>query len=85
MDDRTGCRHTHLTVIKENGMRLRCRYCHLTLEVQELTHGYCPECYASSGKKRDEFEEVSAPEQAETRYRCEDCGEMLSPSKSNIQ
>lgn len=73
------CPHTHLMIITERDKRLRCRFCHLTIKANELEHGYCPECFESSGLKRDDFEEVGPLGGGATLYRCEDCGVRLTP------
>jgi hypothetical protein len=49
----------------------------LTISLQELAGGYCPECYDSSGKRRYDFEDVADVEADRTQYRCEDCGVMI--------
>jgi hypothetical protein len=46
----------------------------LTLDVDELGDGYCPECFENHGKKHYEFEEVEAAEKGVARYRCVECG-----------
>ena len=74
----TDCPHTNLVVITENSNRLRCRHCHLTLKAEELENGYCPECLAVSGRKRDDFEKLES-ENEKVQYRCEDCGVLLDP------
>lgn len=71
------CKHTHIMVLQENAQRLRCRHCHLTIKMEELTDGYCPECFETEGRKRDDFETVNTPEGNKVRYRCEDCGAWL--------
>jgi hypothetical protein len=68
------CMHHHLLLLPHPTKRVRCRECHLTLTVDELSHGYCPECFEVSGKKRSAFEEVPAATTGTTHYRCEDCG-----------
>lgn len=73
----TSCRHQHLMLIPAPKSRVRCRYCHLTISLQELAGGYCPECYDSSGKRRYDFEDVADVEADRTQYRCEDCGVMI--------
>lgn len=75
----TDCLHTNLLVITGNGSRLRCRHCHLTLKAGELDGGYCPECLAVSGRKRDDFETIESTDE-KTRYRCEDCGALMDPA-----
>jgi len=74
-----GCRHLNLVVIANSAERLRCRNCHLTIRADELGDGYCPECFEASGRKRYDFDVHISEESGMTRYRCEDCGVMLSP------
>lgn len=73
----SACRHLQLVLLRERKNRLRCRHCHLTINADELTSRYCPECYESSGKRRNDFEEVAAAADDIVRYRCEDCGVMI--------
>jgi len=61
----------------ENGKKLRCRHCHLTISAEELGTGDCPECFERDGIKRYDFEEISAPGLKKTQYRCEDCGAII--------
>jgi len=70
------CTHANIMLIPEDAGRLRCRHCHLTLKAEELENGYCPECLAISGQKRNDFEKIE-PEKGIARYRCEECGAML--------
>jgi predicted RNA-binding Zn-ribbon protein involved in translation (DUF1610 family) len=70
------CRHHHLLLLPQQPKRVRCQACHLTIAMDELGHGYCPECFEVRGQKRYAFEDV--PElNTTTRYRCEDCGVMI--------
>jgi rubrerythrin len=73
----TVCSHTTLELLPEKKKKLRCRHCHLILEDAELTDGYCPECFETSGKKRYEFEEMKIDRQGGARYRCEACGAIV--------
>lgn len=73
------CRHQNVTVIVEDENRLRCRHCHLTIKASEMTTGYCPECFETDGKKRDDFDEMVSIGRTSTHYRCEDCGVVLKP------
>ncbi len=57
--------------------RLRCRHCHLTIEINELSNSYCPECFETAGKKRYDFEEVKDAKPEITQYRCEECGVLI--------
>lgn len=67
------CLHKNLVLITEPEGRVRCRHCHLTIQREEL-RGYCPECYETSGRKRNDFEEVQAQAGGKVQYQCEDCG-----------
>jgi predicted RNA-binding Zn-ribbon protein involved in translation (DUF1610 family) len=71
------CNHRHLELLPQPGKRLRCRHCHLTITPEELTDGYCPECFETQGIKRYDFEEVVSPEKKKVRYRCESCGLII--------
>ena len=71
------CKHRHLELLPEPGKRLRCRHCHLTISPDELTNGYCPECFETEGIKRYDFEEVASSEKKKVRYRCESCGLII--------
>jgi DNA-directed RNA polymerase subunit RPC12/RpoP len=76
----TSCRHLHLVLLPPQKSRLRCRTCHLTItpdELNELTGGYCPECFEAHGKKQYDFEEIPAADQEKTRYQCEECGVII--------
>ena len=57
---------------------MRCRYCHLTLASEDLQEGFCPECFETSGNKRYEFDEVKRLDEPPARYRCDDCGVIIS-------
>lgn len=70
------CPHKSLVLVSPSGTRWRCRHCHLTIKPEELEEGFCPECYAVSGKKHYDFEEVEDEDQA-PYYRCEDCGAII--------
>lgn len=67
------CRHRNLLLVTPPKDRIRCRHCHLTLKRDELKNGYCPECYAATGVKRFDFDEVAATPSDKVQYRCEDC------------
>lgn len=71
------CRHLHLVLLPPRKSRLRCRHCHLTITADELQGGYCPECLAVHGKRRDDFEEVQEAGREKTRYQCEECGAVI--------
>lgn len=66
------CQHRNLVLLTPPKNRIRCRHCHLTLQREELTTRYCPECYEATGVKRFDFEEVVATS-AKVTYLCEDC------------
>jgi predicted RNA-binding Zn-ribbon protein involved in translation (DUF1610 family) len=73
------CRHLNLLILNQSHVRLRCRFCHLTLKKDELNHGYCPECFDTTGKKHDDFEKIVLKREETVTYRCEDCGVILTP------
>ncbi|MGD0822107.1 MAG: hypothetical protein ABSA71_15340 [Desulfomonilia bacterium] len=73
----TSCRHLHLVLLPQQKSRLRCLHCHLTITADELSEGYCPECFEVHGKKQYDFEEVPAIDQEKTRYQCEQCGVII--------
>jgi rubrerythrin len=70
------CRHSALELLPERNNTLRCRHCHLTLAGEELEDGFCPECFATSGTRRYDFEEV-VTSSGRARYRCEECGAII--------
>ena len=74
------CSHTNLELLPESKPKLRCRHCHLTLIAEDLTEGFCPECFETSGKKRYDFEELKSAEEPAARYRCDDCGVIITSS-----
>ncbi len=71
------CSHKTLILLKERGDKLRCRACHLVLSAEELTGGFCPECYEVRGEKRKDFEKVTVEDEGITKYRCEECGAAI--------
>jgi len=73
----TSCRHANLELLPKRNKTRRCRHCHLTIDVEELGDGYCPECFEASGKKQYDFEDVEPVEESIARYRCEDCGMIV--------
>jgi len=73
----TTCLHRNLVLLPENGKRLRCRHCHLTIDPEELGDSHCPECYEVYGEKRSDFEIMEGGQAAVVRYRCEDCGATI--------
>ena len=72
------CNHTNLELLPERKKTVRCRHCHLTLAVEVLPDGFCPECFDTSGAKRYEFDEVKSREEPAARYRCDDCGVIIT-------
>jgi Zn finger protein HypA/HybF involved in hydrogenase expression len=76
----TSCRHATLELLVERKATMRCRRCHLTLAAEELGDGYCPECFDSSGTKHRDFEELSHAGSKAVRYRCEECGIVITSS-----
>jgi len=73
----TSCNHSALELLPERRKRLRCRYCHLTIAEEEIGDGFCPECFANTGSKRYDFEELVATGDGIARYRCEQCGAIV--------
>lgn len=71
------CHHTALELLPERKTTVRCRHCHLTLAGEELADGFCPECFANSGARRYDFDEVETAGSVRTRYRCEECGAII--------
>jgi hypothetical protein len=70
------CPHTNLTVLGSARRKLRCRHCHLTIDAEELSEGYCPECYEATGDQRYDFDRVASANRG-IRYRCEECGLVI--------
>ncbi len=73
----SNCPHHNLLLLEVPAPRLRCRHCHLTIREDELDGGFCPECYETSGKRRYEFETLAGAD-GEIKYRCEDCGLLIT-------
>jgi predicted RNA-binding Zn-ribbon protein involved in translation (DUF1610 family) len=73
----TSCTHRQLVLLRATHHRLRCRHCHLTINANDLTSRYCPECFETSKTKRYDFEEIVTPDSGIVRYRCEECGVMI--------
>jgi len=71
------CSHQKMTLLLPKAGRLRCRKCHLIISVDELKGGFCPECHAATGERRYDFEEVVAEKEDRTKYRCDECGEVI--------
>ena len=73
----TTCKHKKLVLIQPPKDKIRCTYCNLVISKEELTNGYCPECYHVRGVRHYEFEEVKAKPGAAVQYRCEECGAII--------
>jgi predicted RNA-binding Zn-ribbon protein involved in translation (DUF1610 family) len=73
----TSCTHLNLVLLPEAKDRLRCRYCNLTIQADELTTRYCPECFETSNTRRYDFEAIKVEATGIVRYRCEDCGILI--------
>lgn len=71
------CKHSNLELISGGKEKVRCKHCHLTISVDELAGGCCPECFESTGRRRYDFEPVEDTDSGTTRYRCEDCGAVI--------
>ncbi len=71
------CTHLNLVMLPPPKDRLRCQHCHLSIQADELTSRYCPECYDRDQKKRYDFEEVASVESDVVQYRCEECGILI--------
>lgn len=71
------CNHNTLELLPERKKTMRCRHCHLTIAGEELGEGFCPECFATSGSRRYEFDEMKTTESGAARYRCEECGAII--------
>jgi hypothetical protein len=74
----TLCRHATLELLPVKKGKIRCLHCHLTIAADELGDGYCPECFEVHGRKRYEFEPMKDPVPEVARYRCVDCGIIVS-------
>jgi hypothetical protein len=72
------CSHTTLELLPQRKTTFRCRHCHMTLSGDDLGEGFCPECFEASGSKRYAFEEIEIPERGIARYKCEECGAIIS-------
>jgi predicted RNA-binding Zn-ribbon protein involved in translation (DUF1610 family) len=71
------CKHKNL-ILEKQAKKVRCRYCHLTIDEKELGSGYCPECEEVYGVRRRDFEAVKTKNEGEVIYRCEDCGTLIT-------
>ncbi|MDY7036741.1 MAG: hypothetical protein SV375_11345 [Thermodesulfobacteriota bacterium] len=74
----TQCKHKNLILIPPQNEKLRCRHCHLIIDVKEIGEGCCPECYEALGTKRRDFEKLKPEDDGKIRYRCEDCGVIIA-------
>ncbi|MDF1552030.1 MAG: hypothetical protein P1P84_03155 [Deferrisomatales bacterium] len=72
----TPCRHPEL-VLGRARPRWRCRHCGLTITVEELGDGPCPECLAHRGEHCRDFEETGNAGGAARAYRCAACGARI--------
>ena len=77
------CSHSKLSLLPQETTRLRCRHCHLTIKPDDLEADYCPECFEREGVKRSDFEKVEAEENGAARYRCEQCGAIITAESEN--
>jgi hypothetical protein len=73
----TSCNHRQLVLLPAQLNRVRCRYCHLTINAADLPSGYCPECFETTRTKRYDFEELQTIDSGIVRYRCEECGVII--------
>jgi hypothetical protein len=73
----SSCTHRQLMLLPATPHRLRCRYCHLTINAADLTYRYCPECFETSNTKRYDFEDIVTADADIVRYRCEECGVII--------
>jgi predicted RNA-binding Zn-ribbon protein involved in translation (DUF1610 family) len=71
------CAHRQLVLLPAKRDKLRCRHCHLTINADDLTSRYCPECFEAHNTKRADFETIVAEDTDIVRYRCEDCGVLI--------
>src|SRR5262245_44040480 len=74
----TTCKHSTLELLPERKTTLRCRRCHLTISEDELGDGFCPECFDATGAKNYDFETVTNAAANVARYRCENCGAIIT-------
>ena len=71
------CKHLRLVLLAPQNQKQRCRHCHLTINIEELADGFCPECYAVYGVKRWDFEQLEPENENKARYSCEKCGAII--------
>ncbi len=74
----SACRHSSLELLPERKSTMRCKRCHLTMSADDLGDGYCPECFDSTGVKHYDFESLSSGGANVVRYRCEECGAIIT-------
>jgi predicted RNA-binding Zn-ribbon protein involved in translation (DUF1610 family) len=74
----SSCKHSALELLPERKSALRCRRCHLSISTEELGDGFCPECFDTTGARNYDFESVTNPGASTVRYRCEECGAIIS-------
>ena len=73
----TTCSHSQLVLLPDVKKRLRCRHCDLTIDADDLTQKYCPECYERDHRRRYDFDDVAPAHADAVRYRCEQCGVLI--------
>ena len=71
------CAHRNLVLLSGAKKKVRCRLCHLTIDPEELSSDYCPECYEVHGTRQTDFETIEDGQAGIVRYRCEDCGTII--------
>ncbi|MGH7872618.1 MAG: hypothetical protein ACREQO_10415 [Candidatus Binatia bacterium] len=74
----TACKHATLELLPKPKGKVRCQRCSLTISVDELEDGFCPECFASVGVKHYNFTPVAPASEQGARYRCEECGAIIA-------
>jgi predicted RNA-binding Zn-ribbon protein involved in translation (DUF1610 family) len=72
------CKHAALELLPEPKGKVRCQRCNLTISPEDLGDGFCPECFDSAGVKHYGFEPVSNATDKGVRYRCEECGAIIT-------
>lgn len=71
------CVHKNLEVLLETKQKHRCIHCRLVISAEELSDGYCPECYEVRGVRHYDFEDIEEKDGNKVRFRCEDCGAII--------
>jgi predicted RNA-binding Zn-ribbon protein involved in translation (DUF1610 family) len=74
----TECKHAALELLPERKGKVRCQRCNLTISPEDLGDGFCPECFDSAGVKHYNFEPVLNAAETAVRYRCEECGAIIT-------